>query len=859
MTRMFTGTTLAFTVTVALALGGCPGTDEPGAECGNGVVEVGESCDDGNLFDGDGCSSSCSFEGFCGNGILEPGEECDDNNYNPGDGCDGECQVEEGCGNGRLDVGESCDDDNLVSGDGCSSTCVDEVPGSECGNGIWEINEGCDDGNTDDGDGCSATCEREDGCGNGVVEGTEQCDDGNNVSGDGCLYDCRLEFVPNDGNCDVDNNETCEYSPADCCPDCGNGVLDSGEGCDDGNNIAGDGCSPGCIDEIPGAECGNGIWEVGETCDDGNTDPADGCDASCQAEFVCGDDICDTANHETCALCPDDCCPDCGNGTLNPGEQCDGSGFGGLVCEDFCYTGGTLTCTTTCQIDVSTCTGTLPTCGDDSAGCDEECDTSDLRSQTCQTLGFESGTLACGSTCAFDVAGCQNRLWYLNEDFEGSGTPLGWSNHGMWELGAPTSVGPTAAHGGSGCAGTRISANYDDSGTYAMDFLETPRVDLTAATSPLLRFYSYLDTQSLLDGGNLWISEDGGLSFTVVPAAQVTPVYNHDNVGLQDAWTGQYGSMGWRPVVVDLSPWNGREIVLRFAFYSDTTENFAGWYVDDVLIAEAARVPVEITNSDPLNSAVTNYAYDMQMTAIGGAGSYNWSITGGTNHAWLGIGAGTGLLSGTPDASDVGAGTITIRVADTGNASNFDEQTFNFNVLNAIYFEDFEGSAPSDWDFGMLGFWEWGTPSVVGPAACHGGSSCAGTGMAVNYDAQFCMMATLCAATGPTIDLTTAVAPVLTYWQWMSFTGSDGGYLQINGTDVTPVPAYNGVIPPTLPPPIGQPIPAYIGDLSAQGWHQVTVDLTSFAGSTIDITFNVSGAGVSQNPGWYIDDVLIAD
>jgi cysteine-rich repeat protein len=853
----------------AVFLTACPGTGGDDPVCGNGVVEVGESCDDGNTLDGDGCSATCAKEGVCGNGILEPGEECDDENFQPGDGCDAECNVETGCGNGFLDVGEGCDDDNRVSGDGCSATCVDEEPGSACGNGIWEIGEGCEDGNIDDGDGCSATCEREDGCGDGVLTSPEQCDDGNNVSGDGCMYDCRMEFVPNDGICDVDNNETCEYSPADCCPECGNFVLDPGEGCDDGNNVSGDGCSQGCTDEVPGAECGNSIVEIGETCDDGNTDPADGCDASCQAEFVCGDGFCDTANHETCVLCQEDCCPDCNGGSMGPGEQCDGNDFGGITCEDFCYTGGTLTCTAACQIDTSTCTGTLPTCGDDSAGCDEECDGSDLRSQTCQTLGFESGTLACGSGCTFDTSGCQDRLWYLSEGFEG-GLPVNWSTHGMWEIGTPASVGPAAAHDGANCAGTRIGANYDDNGTFAFDWLETPRVDLTNATVPVLLFYAWFSSESQMDGGNLRISSDGGVSFVPIPLTNVQPAYNHDNVGGEDAWTGAFASSGWRPVVVNLTPWTGGEVILRFAFYSDAATGDAGWYVDDVLIAEAEDIPVQITNNDPLATAVTGYAYDVQMNALGGSGSYDWSIVGGTNHTWLSIDSGTGLLSGTPDASDVGAVTVTVRVEDTANASNFDEQTFHLDVLNAVWFEDFEGSAaPTGWTGlgGALPIYEWGAPSMVGPPACNGGASCIGTVLGGTFDplTSFCISPGACAVITPDIDLSGTTAPVLTYWQWVEFGGpNDGGILRVTDTiasqtyDVVPVPAYNGTAGGMMG--IGGE-PGYVGDMSGSGWHLVTVDLTAYVGTTINITFDFASDFMTSAPGagWYLDDMMIAD
>ncbi len=69
----------------------CP-TPEPEPVCGNGAVESGEGCDDGNLTEHDGCSATCQIEvPVCGNGIKETGEECDDGNLTNGDSCSSEC------------------------------------------------------------------------------------------------------------------------------------------------------------------------------------------------------------------------------------------------------------------------------------------------------------------------------------------------------------------------------------------------------------------------------------------------------------------------------------------------------------------------------------------------------------------------------------------------------------------------------------------------------------------------------------------------------------------------------------------------------------------------------------------------
>ncbi len=82
------------------------------------------------------------------------------------------------------------------------------------------------------------------------------------------------KFCRECGNATVEPGETCDPpgapagQPDECranCTYCGDGLrqLASGEQCDDGNLLPGDGCDLDCIVEI----CGNGIVQAGESCD----------------------------------------------------------------------------------------------------------------------------------------------------------------------------------------------------------------------------------------------------------------------------------------------------------------------------------------------------------------------------------------------------------------------------------------------------------------------------------------------------------------------------------------------------------------------------------------------------------------
>lgn len=62
------------------------------ANCGNGIVETGEECDDDNSVDTDACRNNCTLP-YCGDGVVEIGEECDDANSVDTDACHNNCTL----------------------------------------------------------------------------------------------------------------------------------------------------------------------------------------------------------------------------------------------------------------------------------------------------------------------------------------------------------------------------------------------------------------------------------------------------------------------------------------------------------------------------------------------------------------------------------------------------------------------------------------------------------------------------------------------------------------------------------------------------------------------------------------------
>jgi cysteine-rich repeat protein len=262
--------------------------------CGNGVVDtsVGELCDTGIAAGAGACPDSCDDADPCTSDVLDS-SACTANCVHAaitstinGDGCcptganattDSDCSA--ACGNGVLEPGELCDTaiasgagacptscndglvcttDTLVGAGTCQAACMHTaitMPANNdgccpaganstndndciavCGNGIKEPSETCDTGITSGAGSCPTACSDGNACTTDTLGNPGTCQAV-------CVFPAITMPINNDGCCPTGANAN---NDNDCAPRCGNGVVEAGEQCDDGNMINTDACRNNC-------------------------------------------------------------------------------------------------------------------------------------------------------------------------------------------------------------------------------------------------------------------------------------------------------------------------------------------------------------------------------------------------------------------------------------------------------------------------------------------------------------------------------------------------------------------------------------------------------------------------------------
>jgi hypothetical protein len=434
------------------------------SECGNGIIEPGEDCDDSNTNNGDCCDFNCQFE---------PAESpCPD-----GDLCNGDetCDGEGSCQAGTPIV---CDDDLACTGietcdpiDGCQlGTPVECLPGEVCEepDGICVTPPECTtDADCEDGLFCTVnTCDTETGtCGavtacppavEGCVIINDSCDEEN----DTCVDFADDTLCIDDSLCTVDTcNITtglCDNTPVDCSDgvDCTDDTCDEGTGecmripnndncpddgffctgqeiCDPGTGCVseGDPCPEGtvCNDNSETCDvetdCGNETVEPGEECDDGNTLDGDCCSANCTFEpegnscadelFCNGEETCDGAGE--CLAGTEVDCSDDVNCTIDScdeiNDECVNTPNDNNCPDDGLFCNGQEICDPVdgCVSSGDPCFGEF--CNEDEDICEPvECTTdSDCEDGlfcTVNTCDTETGTCGAVTACPPAVEGC---------------------------------------------------------------------------------------------------------------------------------------------------------------------------------------------------------------------------------------------------------------------------------------------------------------------------------------------------------------------------------------------------------------------------------------------------------------------
>lgn len=303
-------------------------------QCGNGRVDAGEICDDGALNGTYGrCNRTCTgYDAFCGDGRISPGERCDlglSNGLYCRSGCDAatSCNLSctgpgPRCGDGIVNGPEQCDGNaERTTSALCQGPTNPDMPcetDAECGEDPLDRCGGIGPFGYDFNSCVGVTARR---CTNDRTRScTTNADCGTAPAGEP-PYQCLTYPTARVRTCKAYGGtdpapEWCTWNTWTGCEPvgyCGDGIVDPGEECDDGNRNNNDACTNSCRRNV----CGDGIVHVGvEECDQGVNNGR----RTCTADYGSSCLSCSTSCRHVASSGGF-----CGNGVREGSEQCDGT------------------------------------------------------------------------------------------------------------------------------------------------------------------------------------------------------------------------------------------------------------------------------------------------------------------------------------------------------------------------------------------------------------------------------------------------------------------------------------------------------------------------------------------------------
>ncbi|MEE8452190.1 MAG: leucine-rich repeat domain-containing protein, partial [Thermoguttaceae bacterium] len=218
------------------------------------------------------------------------------------------------------------------------------------------------------------------------------------------------------------------------------------------------------------------------------------------------------------------------------------------------------------------------------------------------SYGFSAGDLS-GSTLGAPTPGFANEpKWHLSRGRRSQlGGGLGSSLYFGW--------GETE----------NTFGNYDAGRTAGT--ITSPPIDLTDASEAQLHFNYFLETDGSTDVAEVLVSSDGAPYLTVLA---------NRGGGLSDS------TADWTPATVDLMPFLGGTIQVRFAFDSIDAQNntYEGWSIDDVTVAADKGAPfTQVITLGDGNLLATNVDFGMLRVVSIEATSAAWNAKGNNTFA----------------------------------------------------------------------------------------------------------------------------------------------------------------------------------------------------------------------------------
>lgn len=117
----------------------------------------------------------------------------------------------------------------------------------------------------------------------------------------------------------------------------------------------------------------------------------------------------------------------------------------------------------------------------------------------------------------------------------------------------------------------------------SIDSTLTRSFDLRDTATATLRFQGWYEIEDGWDYAYVSVSTDGGRRWEAL-AASGTDTLDPVGAALGPGFTGE--SRGWVESVADLTPFVGREVLVRFEYVTDEALHGSGWCVDDIEVPE---------------------------------------------------------------------------------------------------------------------------------------------------------------------------------------------------------------------------------------------------------------------------------